>query len=226
MGKGKNIKILIVDDEVKLVSSIRKQLIGHGYNVDVAYDGQVATEMISSGDYSLVILDINLPKKSGFDILNEFKSKNIAFLILSARHKVDDRITSLHMGADDYLVKPFDSSELLARVNAILRRYSSNVPARLGINDLVMDPVTHKVTRSDKEIHLSPTEYCLLEFFLKNQNQLLTRQRIAEQVWGYTFDTGTNIVDVYVSYLRKAIDKNFKKKLIHTIHGEGFILSE
>ena len=166
--------------------------------------------------------------RNGFDILEEIKTVNPSepVLILTARDKVADRVRGLTMGADYYLTKPFDSSELSARIHAILRRSGTGGPTVLSAGDLVMDLLHQTVTRGDRPLTLSRKEYALLEFFLRNKNQILTRKRIAEQVWGYTFDTGTNIVDVYVSYLRKSIDEGEEKPLLHTIVRQGYILRD
>ena len=219
-------RILVVEDEKKLANSIKRQLEQAHYDVDLALDCNVAQQQLQKNKYSLVLLDINLPGKSGFEVLESLRSQpnEVPVVIISARCKVEDRIKGFQLGSDDYLVKPFDSSELLARIGAVLRRSGISQNSKLQADDLVMDVVNRKVSRNEKGIQLSPTEFKLLEFFLRNKNQILTRKRIAEQVWGYTFDTGTNIVDVYISYLRKAIDEQYSKKLIHTVHGEGFIL--
>jgi two-component system copper resistance phosphate regulon response regulator CusR len=171
-------------------------------------------------------MDVNLPKMSGFELLEKIRAQGVTtpVLILSARDAVTDRIKGLQLGADDYLTKPFDSGELLARIQAILQRSGRVTSNLLTAADLVVDLESQKVTRAGREISLTPKEFSLLVFFLRNKNQLLTRRRIAEQVWGYTFDTGTNIVEVYVSYLRKAVDTGFPNKLIHTVRGEGFML--
>jgi DNA-binding response OmpR family regulator len=222
------IRILVVEDEKKLAHSLEKQLERAGYKIEKAHDGEEAETKIFNEEFSLIILDLNLPKKSGLEILKHMRERHntVPTIILSARDKTHDRVLGLELGADDYLVKPFDSTELLARVTAILRRSGVLRSSVLQANDLVLDIVQRTVQRAGKNITLSPKEYSLLEFFVRNKNQILTRRRIAEQVWGYTFDTGTNIVDVYISYLRKAIDDGFSKKLIRTIHGEGFILTE
>ncbi|HEV8537368.1 MAG TPA: response regulator transcription factor [Bacteroidota bacterium] len=222
------IRVLLVEDEKKLAHLTQRQLQRAGYSVEVAYDGMEAKEKILSSELSLIILDLNLPKKSGFEVLQEVRSQalTIPVIIVSGRSKVEDRIKSLGLGADDYLMKPFDSSELLARVSSLLRRSGRVGMSILQAGDLTMDVAHHTVKRGSESIALSPKEFKLLEFFLNNKNQVLTRKRIAEYVWGPAFDSQTNVVDVYVSYLRRLVDKGFKKKLIHTLHGEGFILSE
>lgn len=222
------IRILVIEDEMKLARSLERQLTRAGYEVTLAFNGLEGQEKARSEEFHLIILDLNLPRKPGLELLQELRSENYAtpVLILSARDKVEDRVQGLQLGADDYLPKPFDSGELLARIEAILRRSGTYRISILQAADLTMDVVQRTVYRGGKKIELSPREFALLEYFLRNKNQILTRKRLAEQVWGYTFDTGTNIVDVYVSYLRKAIDHGFSKKLIHTVLGEGFILKD
>ncbi len=221
-------KILLVEDEKKLARAIERQLVRAGYNVDLAFTGEVAIEKITSLEFQLVILDIFLPGKSGIDVLHEIRSQSYAtpVLILSARDRVQDRVQGLEVGADDYLTKPFDSSELLARIQSILRRSGTLRTSILEAGGLIMDMVKRTVKRDNKDISLTQTEFALLEFFMRNKNTLITRKRIAEQVWGYKFETGTNIVDVYISYLRNSVDKGFPRKLIETVRGEGFILKD
>jgi DNA-binding response OmpR family regulator len=223
-----NIKVLLVEDERKLARLIGRQLTRASYEVDIVHDGQSAINNILSEEYQIIVLDLNIPHKSGIDVLYEIRAKSYLtpVLIISARDTVKDRVNGLEVGADDYLTKPFDSSELLARIQAILRRSGTLRTAILKAHDLSMDMVKRTVMRADKKIDLTQTEFSLLEFFLRNKNTILTRRRIAEQVWGYKFETGTNIVDVYVSYLRDSIDKEFQKKLIETIRGEGFMLKD
>jgi DNA-binding response OmpR family regulator len=218
--------ILLVEDEEKLTNSLQKQLEREGFHTDTALDGITAEYKILHNIYHLIILDLNLPGISGTKILINLRKKGdrTPVLILSARDKVEDRIEGLTIGADDYLIKPFDSNELLARVKAILNRAGFTHLTSLSAGDLKMDLINRSVKRNGIEISLSPKEFLLLEFFLRNKNQVITSKRIAEQVWGYTFDTGTNIVNVYVNYLRKNIDNNFARKLIHTVRGQGFIL--
>lgn len=223
-----SIRILLVEDERKLARVIGRQLTRGGYEVNIVYDGQTAIDSILSDEYQIIVLDLNLPNKSGIDVLNEIRSQSYLtpVLIISARDTVKDRVIGLEIGADDYLTKPFDSSELLARIQAILRRSGTLRTAILSAQDLIMDIVKRTVKRGDKKINLTQTEFALLEFFLRNKNTILTRRRIAEQVWGYKFETGTNIVDVYVSYLRDSIDEEYPVKLIETIRGEGFMLKD
>lgn len=219
------IRILVVEDEKKLAHSLERQLTDAGYAVALAFDGIAASESAQLHSFDLILLDLKLPQRSGLEVLRELRARacDTPVLILSARDKVEDRVQGLQLGADDYLVKPFDSGELLARIEALLRRAGLARAVLLQAGDLVLDVLQRNVKRGEKEIALTQKEFALLEYFMRNQNQILTRKRIAEQVWGYTFDTGTNIVDVYVSYLRKKIDEGFPAKFIHTIHGEGFL---
>lgn len=220
------IRLLLVEDDKVLSKLVKRLLTKSGYDVDIAVDGEQAETNVMTKHYELMILDLNLPKKSGLQVLENLRKNgySIPVLILTAKDKTEDRVKGLRMGADDYLGKPFDSAELLERIQAVLRRSGSERSSLLQVADLTMDLVKRTVVRDGKEIKLTPKEFDLLAFFIRNKNQTLTRRRIAEQVWGYTFDTGTNVVDVYIGYLRENIDKNFKRKLIHTVRGEGFVL--
>ncbi|MRR33695.1 response regulator transcription factor [bacterium] len=221
-------KILVVEDEKKVASFIKRGLEEEKYEVDVAYDGDDGLQKLLDGSYSLVILDVMLPKKDGLSVVKDLRTKKILtpVLMLTAKDTVDDIVAGLNSGSDDYLTKPFAFAELLARVRALLRRSEQERGAEIRFADLRLDPVTHKVWRKDKEIDLTAKEYSLLEFFMRNPNQVLTRTTIAENVWDYIFDSFTNIIDVYVNYLRKKIDRDADKKLIHTVRGVGYILKE
>lgn len=224
----REVRVLLVEDEKRLARSIEKQLQHEGYSVEMVYDGVEAEERALSRAYDIIVLDINLPKRSGFDVLHELRSQsyNTPVLILSARDDIKDRVGGLQLGADDYIVKPFDLSELIARIETILRRSGHSRTSILQAADLTIDVVKRSVRRDGKNITMSQKEFALLEFLLRNKNQIVTRKRIAQQVWGYDFETGTNIVDVYISYVRKAVDEGFSKRLIRTVRGEGFILSD
>ncbi len=230
MGEANNCKnyVLLIEDEKKLARTLERHLKREGYVVDLAFDGVEAVDKVLEKKYNLIVLDINLPKKSGFDIINEIRLQfdSTPVLILSARDTVEDRVRGLRLGADDYLVKPFDSGEFLARVEALLRRSEISSRSVLTAADLTLDIENRIVKRGEKQINLSPKEFSLLEFFIRNKNQVLTRKRIAEQVWGYNFDTGTNLVDVYVYYVREAIDRGHPRKLINTVRGRGFIMTD
>jgi DNA-binding response OmpR family regulator len=224
-----NIRILIVEDEQRLAEILKKQLEDSGYNVDIAYDGYVGKQLVEKTPYSLIILDINLPLVNGYDLCKEIRKTNsrIPIIMLTAFGTPDNKITGFDAGADDYIIKPFDFRELLARVNVFLRRsVTINLTEKLKIADLEMDLNTKSVIRAQNKIDLTAKESLLLETFLKNKGKLLTREFIIEQVWGIDFDPNTNIIDVYVNYLRKKIDKDYEPKLIHTKFGFGFYCSE
>jgi len=221
-------RILIVEDEKKVASFVKRGLEEEQYAVDVAYDGEEGLYMASNNPYDLLILDIMLPKKDGLTIVKELRAKDIStpILCLTARDKVEDVVAGLDSGSDDYLTKPFAFAELVARVRALLRRPTQDRGAEIVFADLRLDPVAHKVWRGDGEIILTAKEYALLEYFIRNPNKILTRTMIAEHVWDYNFDSFTNIIDVYVNYLRKKVDKDYDKKLIHTVRGVGYVLKE
>jgi len=221
-------RILVVEDEKKVSSFIKRGLEEEKYEVDTAFDGEEGLKMALDRPYEVVVLDWMLPKKDGLSVLKELRGQKRAtpVLMLTAKDTVEDIVAGLDSGSDDYLTKPFAFAELLARVRALLRRSEMDRGAELRFADLRIDPVTHKVWRGDKEIDLTAKEYALLEYFMRNPNQVLTRTMIADHVWDYTFDSFTNIIDVYVNYLRKKIDRDADKKLIHTVRGVGYILKE
>ncbi|PLX95547.1 MAG: DNA-binding response regulator [Desulfuromonas sp.] len=221
-------KILVVEDEKKVASFIKRGLEEENFSVDIAANGEEGLYMAESNHYDLILMDIMLPKKDGLTVIKELRAKEVTspVLCLTAKDSVEDIVAGLDSGSDDYLTKPFAFAELLARVKALVRRGAKDRGAEIYFADLRLDPVTHKVWRSDKEIDLTAKEYGLLEYFMRNPNQVLTRTMIAEHVWDYTFDSFTNIIDVYVNYLRKKIDKDYNKKLIHTIRGVGYVLKE
>ena len=224
-----HIKILIVEDEQRLALIIKKQLEESGFLVDVAYDGYIGKKLIEQNLYNLIILDINLPLLNGFELCKEIRKTNsdIPIIMLTALGAPDNKLTGFNAGADDYLLKPFDYRELLARINVFLRRsgnHHDNV--KVSVADLEMDLNTKTVTRAGKKIDLTSKEFALLLIFLRNQGKILSREYIIQQVWDIDFDTGTNIIDVYINYLRKKIDKDFEPKLIHTKFGFGFYCSE
>jgi len=221
-------RILVVEDEKKVASFIKRGLEEEGYTVDVAYDGDDGLDLAEHTPYDLILMDVMLPKKDGITVIREMRGRDIAtpVLCLTAKDTVDDIVHGLDSGSDDYLTKPFAFAELLARVRALIRRGTQDRGAELRFADLRLDPVTHKVWRSEKEIDLTSKEYALLEYMMRNPNQVLTRTMIAEHVWDYTFDSFTNIIDVYINYLRKKVDRDFDQKLIHTVRGVGYVLKE
>jgi len=220
-------RILVIEDEKKVVSFIKKGLEEEHYAVDTAYDGETGLYMAEVNEYDLIILDLMIPKIDGLEVLKRIrKGKNsVPILVLTAKDTVEDIVKGLDAGCDDYLTKPFNFMVFLARIRALLRREKIDKEPLLKIADLTLSPVTHKVTRLDKEVELTSKEYALLEYFMRNPDKVLTRTMISEHVWDYHFDSLTNVIDVYVNYLRRKIDKDFEPKLIHTIRGVGYILS-
>ena len=223
---GNYMKILIIEDEKKVLKLLKEGLEEEHYTVDTASDGETGFLLASSKNYDLIILDILLPKKDGIAILREIRASGIytPVLMLTAKSSIEDKVEGLDSGADDYLTKPFSFAELLARIRSIVRRGAAEKPAMLVVADLKLDVVTHKATRGDKVIELTRREYALLEYFMKNVNRVLTRTLISEHIWNYNFDTGTNVIDVYVNHLRSKIDDGFEKKLLHTVRGIGYVL--
>jgi len=220
-------RILVIEDEKKVASFIKKGLEEEHYAVDTAYDGETGLYMAEVNEYDLIILDLMIPKIDGLEVLKRIRrNKNtVPILVLTAKDTVEDIVKGLDAGCDDYLTKPFNFMVFLARIRALLRREKIDKEPLLEIADLTLSPVTHKVTRMGKEVDLTSKEYALLEYFMRNPDKVLTRTMISEHVWDYHFDSLTNVVDVYVNYLRRKIDKDFEPKLIHTIRGVGYILS-
>ena len=220
-------KTLVVEDEKKVARFIKRGLEQEGYAVDVAEDGVKGEAMAEGGGYDIIILDIMLPSKNGIDVLEYLKGKGVAtpVLLLTARDTVEDRVKGLNLGADDYLTKPFAFEELLARVRALVRRGAQG-PADLKFADLSLDPLTRKAKRGDTEVELTLKEYALLEYLLRNAERVLSRTLIAENVWNQSFDSETNVVDVYINHLRTKLDKAPHKRLIHAVRGVGYVLKE
>jgi DNA-binding response OmpR family regulator len=220
-------RILLVEDELKVARFVQQGLEAEGYEVDVAADGKLGEKKARSELYDLILLDVLLPKKGGFEILQSLRKDKIRtpIIMLTARGTTEDIVSGLDLGADDYLTKPFAFNELLARVRSHLRRGSQNKTV-LRLADLQLDTITHKASRGGNQIELTTREYALLEFFLRNPSVLLSRTQLAKEIWGFNFDPGTNIVDVYVNHLRRKIDNGFSVKLIHTVRGKGYFCSD
>jgi heavy metal response regulator len=221
-------RILVVEDEKKVGSFIKKGLEEEHYAVDIAYDGEEGLTLAQINEYDLILLDIMLPKLDGMEVLRQIRrnGSNVPILMLTARDSVEDIISGLDGGSDDYLTKPFSFDELVARVRALLRRRAKEKTDLLMVGDLSLSTSTHRVKRGGREIELTAKEYALLEYFMRNPNRVLTRVLITEHVWDYHFDPSTNVIDVYVNYLRKKIDQGFEKKLIHTIRGSGYMMKD
>lgn len=221
-------RILIVEDEPTLARTLGRCMREEGYVDDIACDGEEGLAFAETAAYDLIILDLMLPRLDGMEMIRRLRNKRILtpVLMLTARDTIADKVRGLDAGADDYLTKPFALDELLARVRALLRRESLTKSTLLQVRDLVMDTVAHKVHRGDREISLTNKEYALLEYLMRNSNRVLSRPQIAEHVWGYDFSGLSNVVDVYIRYLRRKIDDDFEPKLLQTIRGHGYCLRE
>ncbi len=219
-------RLLVVEDEKKVASFIKQGMEEEGYVVDVAHDGERGLGMALNRIHDLIILDISLPKMNGLQVLRKIREETVKtpILILTVRANIEEKVLGLDSGADDYLTKPFSFQELVARVRALLRRRVEAEPSVLRIADLVLDPARHSVSRGNEKIDLTSKEFTLLEFFMHNHGRVLSRAMISDHVWNYDFDTSTNIIDVYVNYLRKKIDTGREPKLIHTVRGMGYVL--
>jgi len=222
------VHIFLAEDEERVATFIQKGLEESNYGVSIAYNGADALKQILHKSYDLVILDVMLPHVTGIEVCRQIrqKDKNIPVLMLTALGTIDDKVTGLQAGADDYLVKPFHFKELLARIEALLRRKTAGDEHILTFGDISLNTYNNTVERDGKKITLTAKEYALLELLMRNSNKILSRQAIAEKVWGIDFDTGTNVVDVYVNYLRNKIEKGFTGKYIHTVIGKGYILKQ
>jgi two-component system copper resistance phosphate regulon response regulator CusR len=219
-------RILVIEDEKKVARFIKKGLEEEGYAVDLASDGEEGLARVLDQVHDLIILDIALPKIDGLQVLKKLRERKVPtpVLLLTVRATIEDKVLGLDSGADDYLTKPFAFQELLARIRALLRRKAEVGPPLLQVEDLVLDPARHLVTRGGERIDLTSKEFALLEYLLRNAGRVLTRAMISEHVWNYDFDTETNVIDVYVNYLRRKIDSRGEKKLIHTVRGSGYVL--
>jgi len=221
-------RILVVEDEKKIASFIERGLVEQHYSVDVAYDGNEGLYLAEINPYDLIILDIMLPGKDGFAVCQELRKKefDVPILMLTARDDVRDKIYGLDSGADDYLTKPFAFGEFLARVRVLLRRQRTQQTTTLKVADLALDQLTHTVTRAGENIELTSTEYALLEYLMIHAEQVVTRTMISEHVWDQNFDSYSNVINVYVNYVRKKVDAGFSKKLIHSVRGRGYVIKE
>lgn len=221
-------KILLIEDEQAVAGFIKKGFESEGFLLDIAYDGQTGQMSFLKGSYDVIILDVNLPVMNGFELCKLFKQQNnqIPIIMLTAFDSIDNKTTGFEAGADDYLVKPFEFKELLLRVKALTRRNLNEDKRVLTIADLELNISAKSVSRAGKRIDLTAREYTLLEYLMLNKERIISRVDIAEKVWDLNFDTNTNVIDVYVNYLRKKIDKDFSPKLLHTVVGMGYVLRE
>ncbi|PKN66839.1 MAG: DNA-binding response regulator [Deltaproteobacteria bacterium HGW-Deltaproteobacteria-15] len=219
-------RLLVVEDEKKVARFIKQGLEEEGYAVDVAHDGEEGLQMVLDRVHDLIILDISLPRMDGLQVLRRMRQEKVAkpVLLLTVRAAIEDKVLGLDAGADDYLTKPFAFQELVARIRALLRRGGESGSSLLRYADLTLDPARRAVFRGETKIDLTAREFALLEFFLRNPERVLSRTMILDHVWDYDFDPETNVIDVYVNYLRKKIDSDREIKLIHTVRGAGYVL--
>jgi DNA-binding response OmpR family regulator len=218
------VRILVAEDDRPVASFLKKGLEAEHYAVDIVPDGEEALYMAEEYDYDLLLLDLVLPKIDGLQVLRQIRTrkKNLPVLILTGRTRVEDRVNGLDIGADDYMTKPFAFRELTARVRALLRRGNSPADFTLQVEDLEMNLVERTVRRGERRIELTPKEFALLEYLMRNQGRAVSRPMIIEHVWNFSFDTMTNVVDVYINYLRKKVDEGTERRLIHTVRGVGY----
>lgn len=219
-------RILVVEDEKKIASFIKRGLKEEGYAVDNAYDGEEGHFMATTNDYDMIILDLMLPKMDGVQLCRKLRENKISapVMMLTALDDVKDKVTGLDAGADDYLTKPFAFEELLARTRSHLRKRQEKSPTQFKVADLTLDLLTHRVERAGKNILLTTKEFALLEYLIRNAGTIVTRTMISEHVWDIHFDVSTNVIDVYINYLRRKIDADHEKKLIQTVRGRGYLL--
>ena len=219
-------RLLVVEDEKKLNELITKKLEKEYYGVDSCFDGEEAVRYVEGTEYDVIILDIMLPKLNGFGVIKKIRAKKnkVPILLLTARDNIDDKVKGLDYGADDYLVKPFIFEELMARIRVLLRRNSGNADNIITIANLKVDLDAKTVFRDDVLIKLSGREYSILEYLIRNKGKILPRERIEDHIWNYEYEGGTNVIDVYIRYLRKKIDDSYTPKLIHTVRGLGYVL--
>ena len=225
-GKGIDMRLLVAEDQKDLNDIITKTLTRNHYTVDSCFDGQEALDYLDMAEYDAVILDIMMPKKNGLEVLKSLRASGnaVPVLLLTARDSISDRVTGLDAGADDYLIKPFAFEELLARIRVMLRKREGRAQNRCQAADLTVDLDTRTVMRGNIPITLSSKEFSILEYLITNQGIVLSRDRIEQHIWNYDYEGGSNVVDVYIRYLRKKIDDGFEPKLIHTVRGAGYVL--
>ena len=221
-------RLLVAEDEKDLNKLITKKLISEGYSVDSCFNGEEAETFIRTAEYDGIILDIMMPKKDGLSLLKELRNSKsrVPVLLLTAKDSISDRVAGLDSGADDYLIKPFSFDELCARIRAMLRKADSSPSNVFTVADLSVDTASKKVRRGEKDIELSAKEYALLEYMIRNKGIVLSREKIENHIWNFDYEGGTNVIDVYISYLRRKIDSGFEHKLIRTVRGSGYVIRE
>ena len=221
-------RVLVVEDEKDLNRVITRKLKAEGYSVDSCFDGAEALDYMEMTPYDVIVMDIMMPEKNGYQVLKEMREKGnrSPVLFLTARDALEDRVKGLDLGADDYLVKPFHFEELMARIRVMLRRNHGSVSNRLALADLTLDCDTHEVRRGENRIELSAKEFSILEYMLRNKGIVLSREKLETHIWNYEYQGASNMIDVYIRYLRLKIDKEFEPKLIHTVRGVGYVLRE
>ena len=221
-------KILLAEDEVDLNNVVTRYLKKNGYSIDSVLDGEEALDYLEYGEYDLVILDIMMPKVDGFEVIKKLRNKgnHTSILMLTARDNADDKVKGLDLGADDYIVKPFDFNELLARIRAVVRRKYGNSSNKLVIGDLILDTSEKSVTRTGKQIELTGKEYEVLEYLMQSKNRILSREQIKEHVWDFDYEGDSNIIDVLIKNIRKKIDVEAGKQIIYTKRGLGYVIKE
>jgi DNA-binding response OmpR family regulator len=219
-------RVLIVEDERRLASMLTQQLSDLKLSVEAVHDGESGLQTALNGNFDLVILDVMLPGQDGFAVCREIRRRglNVPILMLSARGVLEDRVRGLDSGADDYLTKPFEFAELSARVRALLRRQRPSAALGVTVGDLALEPVSRAVHRGDRKLELTQKEFALLEYFMRNVDQVLTRSMIGEHVWDFTWDRMTNVIDVYVNHLRRKLEEAGEPRLIHAVRGVGYVL--
>ena len=229
MSEGKiNMRILIAEDEKNLNRILVKQFKGLGYSVDSCFDGESVFDFLAGAEFDAIVMDVMMPRKDGFEVLKEMRAANnrTPVIFLTAKAEIRDRVFGLDLGANDYLVKPFSFEELAARVRMITRDSKGNSTNVFSVADLTVDVKSREVKRAGRKIDLSAREYSILETLIRNAGTVMTRDKIESSVWNYDYEGGTNVVDVYIRYLRKKIDEGYEKKLIHTVRGMGYVLRE
>lgn len=221
-------RVLVAEDERDLNRIICKKLKVEGYSVDTCYDGKEALEFIEVTPYDIILMDIMMPFKDGYEVLEEVRKKGIKtpVLFLTAKDAIEDRVKGLDLGADDYIVKPFHFDELMARIRVMIRRSHGSVSNKLQVADLILDSSTHTVERNGKNIELSAKEFAILEYMMQNKGIVLSRTKLEEHIWNYDYQGFSNMIDVYIRYIRIKVDKDFEPKLIHTVRGVGYVLKD